>query len=324
MLSGIYPSCWLRRKAVGIQGFISTNVVMGQNLVLGVDIGGSHITSAIVDLGKNAIVPVTKSRMELNSKGSLEEILSVWSKAIRRSCDKFGKMPEYMGVSMPGPLDYAKGISLIRGQDKYDALYKLNVKELLASGTGLHPDRIGFINDAAAFLQGEILGGAAKGAKNVIGITLGTGLGSAKGFYKKEVEDADLWKMPFKESIAEEYLSTRWCVNRFFDKTSVKINNVRELFIRAKSNSIEALEVFSEFGLNLGLFLTEFIALGGDIDTVVLGGSIANASRLFIGEVNSVLSRLGNIKVRQATLGEEAALIGAAGIWKDTLTGQDD
>ena len=68
------------------------------------------------------------------------------------------------------------------------------------------------MNDASCFLKGEVFGGAAKGYNHVIGITLGTGLGSAT-FKNGVVYDGDLYYTPFKESTAEDYLSTRWFIN---------------------------------------------------------------------------------------------------------------
>ena len=289
---------------------------MSRKLVLGADIGGSHITVGVIDLQTNSVLKDTKSRLELNSNGSLEEILAVWQKAIQHSCDLFGAKPTHLGISMPGPLDYEKGISLINGQDKYDALFGLNIKELLADRMSMKVANISFVNDAVAFLQGEILGGAAMSGKNIIGLTLGTGLGSVKSLNNEEIKDADLWKMPFKDSIAEEYLSTRWFVKRYGERTAQKVANVKILFNLAEEGDVEAQAVFNEFGHNLGLFLQRFIAIEGQVDTVVLGGNIAKTAHLFTAEVFKVLGDDNNINIKQAILGEDAALIGAAGIWK--------
>ncbi|MFN0290289.1 ROK family protein [Pedobacter helvus] len=293
---------------------------MSEKLVLGADIGGSHVTVGIIDLQINAVLSQTKFRLELNSKGDLESILTAWQQAIERSCELFGNTPSFLGISMPGPLDYARGISLINGQDKYDALFGLNIKELLAKRIQMPVSHIGFVNDAVSFLKGEILGGAASKGKNVIGLTLGTGLGSAKALNGSQVLDADLWKMPFKESIAEEYLSTRWFVKRYFEKTGNEIPNVKALLVLAEAGKIEALEVFSEFGNNLGLFLQLFIEMEGEVDTVVLGGNIAKTAHLFTAEVIKVLGSSNKVVIKPAILGEDAALIGAAGIWKTEKT----
>ncbi len=73
---------------------------------------------------------------------------------------------------MPGPVDYERGICYIKDQGKYDQLYGLNIKDLLAARLGIPPDHIRMMNDALCFLKGEIAGGAIKGCKSALGLTL--------------------------------------------------------------------------------------------------------------------------------------------------------
>ncbi|HRP57404.1 hypothetical protein, partial [Agriterribacter sp.] len=65
-----------------------------------------------------------------------------------------------MGIAMPGPFDYEKGISYITGLHKYEYLYGLNVKELLAAELNIPLGNIRMMNDAAAYLAGELKAGA--------------------------------------------------------------------------------------------------------------------------------------------------------------------
>lgn len=121
---------------------------------------------------------------------------------------------------MPGPFDYENGISLITKLDKYEALYKLNVKELLSEKLSIPKPSILMMNDAACFLRGEVYYGAAKGHTDVIGITLGTGTGSA--FHHNGITvDANLGPSPFMNSIADEYFSTRWFVKRYIEENGI-------------------------------------------------------------------------------------------------------
>jgi glucokinase len=50
---------------------------------IGVDIGGSHITAAQVDLQKGEVVASTLSRAKVHPHGSAEEILSIWANTIK-------------------------------------------------------------------------------------------------------------------------------------------------------------------------------------------------------------------------------------------------
>src|SRR5687767_11621567 len=105
---------------------------MKDSFVLGIDIGGSHLTAALVNEVTRKFVPDSYARMRVNSKGTVEEILESWTTAVHDIYKKHPVKDKRVGIAMPGPFDYENGISLIKGLDKYEALYKLNVKELLS------------------------------------------------------------------------------------------------------------------------------------------------------------------------------------------------
>jgi glucokinase len=79
---------------------------------------------------------------------------------------------------MPGPFDYDKGIGRFHDVAKFAALNGVDVGSALRAALPTPPARIAFVNDASAFAIGEWVGGAAQGAGRVVGITLGTGVGS--------------------------------------------------------------------------------------------------------------------------------------------------
>ena len=81
------------------------------------------------------------------------------------------------GSPSPGPFDYARGIAWL--DHKLEALYGVDLRAPLADGLGLPPEAITFVNDADAFLLGEWWAGAAAGQRRAVGVTLGTGIGSA-------------------------------------------------------------------------------------------------------------------------------------------------
>src|SRR5690606_4374061 len=117
----------------------------------------------------------------------------------------------HIGIAMPGPYDYENGISLISEQGKMKSLYGLSVKNLLADALRIPPAQIQFTNDAESFLKGEVFAGVGKGFSNTLGLTLGTGLGSAI-HVEDVVKDAKLWTAPFRDGIAEDYLGTDWFI----------------------------------------------------------------------------------------------------------------
>jgi len=283
---------------------------MEKPVALGVDIGGSHITAALIDLETRSLVKNSIKRSVVNSQESKEVILKAWVNIIN---DAFNGMPnssKLIGIAMPGPFDYEEGISLIKDQDKFKSLFKINVKEELAQRLEIPVENIHFINDAAGFLQGEVFAGAAKGNANVLGLTLGTGLGSSICTNHKAT-DADLWNSEFLSGIAEDYLSTRWFVKRYNQLSGKTLDGVKELVIAVKDDHL-ATQVFMEFGYNLAQFLIPIIKKN-KIDTVIIGGNIAQAFNEFSPELIATLK--GNeidASIKISELKEHAALIGAA------------
>jgi glucokinase len=174
-------------------------------------------------------------------------------------------------------------------------------------------DQIRFINDAECFLRGEAFCGAAKYFNSALGLTLGTGLGTA--WYRDGVaEDAALWDSSFKDGIAEDYLGSAWFINRYKELTGIKIKNVKELVLITDADP-EAKYVFNEFGENLADFLGPFINKNKP-QALVIGGNIAKAYDLFYPSLDSGFKKQSiNISLLTAKLGEEAALIGAASCW---------
>lgn len=285
---------------------------MNRDIAIGIDIGGSHITAALVDLQAHAIIPNSLTRYPVAAKGSKEEILQQWTSAITDCRAKHPGTVQTIGIAMPGPFDYAKGISFIRGQDKYEALYGLNVKDLLADKLHIDAAAIFMMNDATCFLKGEVFGGAAKGCTDVVGITLGTGLGSA-AVQAGVLHDGDLYCTPFKEATAETYISTRWFIKAYKERTGIALNNVKELHDRVPDDKIAG-ELFAAFGSNLGAVLAAFVKTW-DARAVVVGGNIIHAWDLFMPETIQVLRAHGlALSPVKAQLGEAAALLGAGSL----------
>ncbi|WP_199141157.1 ROK family protein [Pedobacter sp. ASV12] len=286
---------------------------MEKPAVLGVDIGGSHITAALVDLKKGTLIEESIKRNAVNAKQEKEDILKAWCHVIEAAFANANGNEKYIGIAMPGPFDYENGISLIKEQDKFNALYLANIKEELAKRLQLKPSAIRFINDAAGFMQGEVFSGAAKGHSRVLGLTLGTGLGSALSI-NGMASDAELWDSAFLDGIAEDYLSTRWFVGRYNELSHKSLDGVKELAGLVATDAL-AKQVFVEFGANLAQFLAPIIKKH-EAEVVILGGNIARAFDLFALSLNIGLGKQGlNIPIKLTELNEHAALIGAASNW---------
>lgn len=287
---------------------------MKDSVVLGIDIGGSHLTAALVDEATRKFVPDSYLRVRVNSKGTAEEILGIWTKAIEDTFQAYPVANKRIGIAMPGPFDYANGISLIKGLDKYEALYKLNVKEILSQRLSISPASILMMNDAACFLRGEVYYGAARGYQDVIGITLGTGTGSAM-HHNGVTHDANLGPAPFMDSIADEYFSTRWFVKRYRELTGTTVKDVKALTDLYQTDA-NVKTIFAEFVKNLVVFLEGFVKAEKP-QVIVMGGNIAQCSDLFLSDLTAQLAaRAITVPIVRAELGEEAAILGAASLFE--------
>jgi glucokinase len=191
--------------------------------------------------------------------------------------------------NMVGLLHFLPGINYCLDIYKYESLYGSNVKKLLAQNLDIEEADIMMMNDASCFLQGEIFNGAAAGCNHIIGVTLGTGLGSAR-FHNNKMYDGDLYYTPFKDGTAEDYLSSRWFVKRYKEVTGNIVKDVKELSERMNYDPSVQI-VFDEFGNNLGEVLSDY-ATKHEGKTIVAGGNIMNAWNLFIAKTKQHLANL--------------------------------
>lgn len=288
---------------------------MNTNLIAGVDIGGTHITAALVNTQSGTIISGSMIRKAVQSQEEASRVIDTWASAIEAAwrTHHVALAERRIGIAMPGPVDYETGICYIKDQGKYDQLYGLNLKELLATRLGIRPAHIRMMNDAQCFLSGEIAGGAIRGSKSALGLTLGTGLGSA-WYHQNKVVDADLWRMPFKGLIAEDLLASRWFVQRYALQSGHELPNTKTLVERIPQDP-SITEIFQEFALQMADFIEEVLP-SHPAEVIVLGGNIAKSHPYFLPELENALGeRSIGIPVRIAVLGEDAHIIGAAACW---------
>ncbi|MBC8034062.1 MAG: ROK family protein [Chitinophagaceae bacterium] len=286
-----------------------------KNYVAGIDIGGSHITTGIVDLNKGGLLDDFIVRKRVDSKAPAEEIFSAWCMAIQELWQHYGVSSCRLGFAMPGPFNYATGVSLIKGFDKFEALYQMNIREELARCLSIDKEDLRFRNDAEAFLEGEVYGGAAKGYTHAAGVTLGTGFGSAFS-HNGQTGDAELSVTQYKGEKIEEFVSTRGIVRRYKELTGRSIRDAREAAELYHSDP-DAAAAFNIFAIDL-TWILKILIENEQPEIVVIGGSIAHSWELFMKTV------IGNIseampdapKIVKAALAENAALVGGAFCFK--------
>jgi glucokinase len=280
--------------------------------VLTADVGGSHITTAVCNLKTNSVMEETVTRVEFDSKGDADAILNAWLSSFSQSADKLSARVTALGVAMPGPFDYENGISYIKGLDKYDSLYGQDIKTFLSQKLHINGSLIKFRNDTEALIAGEVANYFGSKFDNIVGISLGTGFGNAH-YANGATHDLNWGALPYKASIADDYFSTRWFLKRFFELTGERAKNVKELSLM---NTPIVTTIFKEFAENLGNFLAEQFA---EIkpEALVVCGNIAKAHLMFLPELKA---RLSPLHVELGRLGENAALLGAASLFSESIT----
>lgn len=289
---------------------------------LGVDVGGSHVCSAVVDLTTGHMLGEPHADA-VDATAGAREILAAWARNIHRTVDAagVGKVPS-AGFAFPGPFDYPRGISLIRGVHKFERLYGLDVPASLypllrTCGT----EEFRFVNDAAAFTLGECLGGAASDARRVVALTLGTGVGSGFVAGRRLVTSGDevpangwVYCLPFEGGIVDEAFSTRWFCRRYRELTGKEVTGAREVAER-HSTDPAARQLFDEYGARLAAFAGPLLDRFG-ADMLVLGGNIARACPLFKPALDDRFAADGRrIETRVSALMDRAAMTGAASLF---------
>ena len=280
------------------------------DLIAAADIGGSHITVGFVQNGLPKIIDGYTVRIKLDSKGTQEEILNAWFAAFEQLALKKDRAIGRIAFAMPGPFDYQRGVSLIRGLDKYESLYAENIKAIFAHHFHIDGINILFRNDAEAFLHGEVMAATLAADRCILGITLGTGFGSAISQHR-DTKDLNLGLTVFKDSIADDFLTTRW-FRSAYEKAGRTGLDVQQISYLARRGEPLALKLFDEFSENLTAVLYQS-ATELSPDDIIIGGNIAKAHDLFLPRVRKRLELLGiRANFHLAQLGEHSAMVGSA------------
>ncbi|MBF4517864.1 ROK family protein [Flavobacterium sp. ANB] len=296
---------------------------MNKEYAVGIDIGGTHITAAIIDVIDMKVIDLSLHKESFDSNLPVAAVMSIWEKAIRISIEN-SKVEKVKGLAicMPGPFDYENGICWIKDQSKYEHFYSLNVRYLFQGTLELSSDfPILFENDAVCFGKGEVFKNAGNLSKKVMAVTLGTGLGAC--FIDRGVsvssgelvpQDGEIWNLPYKDGIAEDYVSVRGLLNRYKTLTEKNLANGLELYNLAVAEDKMAVKVFEEMGEDLAEIVIPWLEKF-DANGFIIGGKIANASEFFLSGFNKKIKETGvEVEVSVSTDNEVAALLGAASL----------
>jgi glucokinase len=282
---------------------------MSTKYAIALDVGGTSIKSAIV-AENGTVVAESVRQTPVNSKGSYNEIISTFIEPLAFSFDyaeKNGLSIVGIGLGIPGPFDFVKGVSLIQGVDKYEAIFGVNLRETFRERLHL-PGKfpIYFEMDAWTFVRGEAWLGAGKGFHRIIGITLGTGMGSGFIVGEEIVTDGPgvppigwIGGLPFGNGILDDRISRRGIIQRYLEMCHPAENkiDVKDIAERAQAGDPCAIHTFQETGKIIGE-KTSPLAQAFGAECVIIGGQISKSCQLFMPAIeeqfaaNQVTARL--------------------------------
>jgi glucokinase len=281
---------------------------LSERRVLVFDVGGSHIAAAVCcapDFSLGSVASAPHASVS-TAEAFLDLLYQLGTKAGSGRETVVGAM-----LAVPGPFDLKAGVSLMRHKLPY--LYGVDLRQGLAGRFSFEPAQVRFLNDADAYLLGEIGAGAARGFGRAVGLTLGTGIGSAFAVDGTLVTEGpgvpsggEIWNLQYQGGIVEDFISSRAIVGNY-ERCTGKKREVVDLAGAAASEPA-AREAFAEFGRHLGIVIRTLLA-EFHANVIVLGGGISRSANLFLSEVRAEIGD-PDTQLRVSELTDKAALVG--------------
>jgi glucokinase len=295
---------------------------MKNKIIIGVDLGGTKIMTGAITREGNVLGEPIKVPTGANDPAemivkritdSIEKTLRDLRLAVN---DLIG-----IGIGSTGPVDSERGEILECPQ--LPNMHFFNLLESIKRHFGI---TVRLNNDANCLILGECVFGAAADKKNVVGFTLGTGIGCAIVLDKKILNGstgtaAEIWPSPYKSGMIEDYISGSG-VSKIYKSISGKEKTSFEIYNLALTGNKDALQTWNEFGSHLAVPIAWSINLI-DPQVVIIGGSIASAYPFFKTSMEDNLRKwvcpVPSIKTKVvlAKLGDYAGFIGAACLMMD-------
>lgn len=291
------------------------------DLVGALEIGGTHVTSALVNRRTGLLVPGSVRRHPIDPHAPADELIKSFASAI---VDAHAAPDTPWGVAIPGPFDYRRGIGLFKDVGKFDALLDVNLTSRLHAALPHLTGGITFVNDADAFAVGEWRQGVTAAAARCVGITLGSGVGSSfldNGIpvttgptvpphgraHRLKIGDADLEDVVSRRAILARYLTAP-------DVTRAPGLDVQDVFDRSRGGDDWATHVLRDAFRALGGALAPWLARF-EATAVAFGGAMTGSWDLILPPLRRGLTTAGariELELLPSADTERSALVGAA------------
>lgn len=311
--------------------------------VVGVDIGGTTTKIGIVDRNGNIIAQtVITSRYGADEA---EKYMDAIIDTVHELAEGKISVDQIVGYGVGGPCaNYYSGtidnpINLPWAQGR-----SVPIKEYIQNKTGVP---LTITNDANAAAVGEMMYGAARGMKNFIMITLGTGVGSGIIVNGQLVHGHDGYAGELGHTIIERHNGRQCacgrsgCLDTYASATGVartarewlgtgnypesSLNQLQEItskdvYEAALEGDKLAIEIFNYTGKLLGTAFADFVAFSAP-EAIVLFGGLARAGELLFKPIREALEKnvlffwSNKVELIHSSLKEsDAAILGASAL----------
>lgn len=276
---------------------------------IGIDLGGTNIRGGLVT-GKE-ITAISSERIKKKGTAAqiIEQLFGVTEKLINDSV-------EAIGIGVPGLVIEESGIV-------FDVLNipswkEVPLKQLMEERFSL-PVLIN--NDANCFAVGEYYFGKGVEGESMIGLTIGTGLGSGlilkgKLYSGKNCGAGEFGMIDYLDHFIEYYASGQYFENVYQEDGEI-------VFKKAKEGDANAIRMYEEMGAHLGNTI-KTILYALEVEHIILGGSVRHAYSFF---QQSMWNRINTFAYKQVVEQlkieisglENSGILGAAALHYDSL-----
>jgi glucokinase len=311
-------------------------------LAVGVDVGGTHLRAGLVD-ADGLVGPIVRRESEVDD-------LDLLIASIVDVLEELGAGP---GRTIPVGIGMA-GLVERDGRFSYGpnvGIGAVPLGSLLIDALGDEDRIVRVVNDASAAVVGEHRAGAARGHRDVVMFTLGTGVGGGAVVDGRLLEGAHGFAAEFGHLViveggrdapsgirgtVEAYTSGTAIGREAADAfaagiTGAPVSGSREVVAAAAAAEPWALSVLEDVGSHLGVAIASVVSVL-DPSVVVIGGGAGDAACEFLlpAARRSLAAHLIGAEHREvppvvpAQLGDDAGVIGAALIAADAAAAAHD
>lgn len=270
---------------------------------IGVDLGGTKMKAGIEYNGSI----IQQHSTLLREKHSLSATLNQLIELIK----PFASSATSIGIGVPSVVDIERGI--VYNVANIPSWEKVELREILEEEFNIP---VFVNNDVNCFILGEHRYGVAQNFNSVVGMTIGTGLGSGiiidnQLYAGHNCGAGEIGMLPYRDHNFEYYA----CSNFFDAVHGMSALDANQAALRGDK---KALSLWAEFGVHLG-FAIKAVMYVYDPEAIVLGGSIAKAFPFFEAGMYEALNdfafpeSIKRIKIFQSQ-DDNIALLGAAAL----------